>query len=267
MIALLKLEWSKFSKSNIIVLLAVFFLLFFPASMYFGKKVPELPAFLPGQDVYYNFPGVWDYLGYAGSWMVFFFLGVLIIYTITHEIRFKTMRQTIINGMSREQYFGSKVLVVVLLSLFATCYYTIVGSLIGGITGGGFELSNLIDNEMAIPRFFLMSLSYLTFALFIAFNIKKSGIAVFFYLTYVIVIEFFARALHGRFLGESFKNWYPMNVTEDLMPFPFYKYAEFLQESDMLISLVPYTQSAVITSVYTLLFIGLTFLLFKKRDL
>ncbi len=266
MFKLLNIEWAKFSKSNIIFLLGVFFLIFYPASMYFGKLVPDLPMFLPGRDVFYNFPTVWEYLGYAGSWMVFFFLGVMVIYTITHEVRFKTLRQTIINGMSRQSFFFSKYLVIVIISLFATVYFMLIGALIGGINGG-FSFGGMFENEWAIPRFFLMSLSYLTFAFFLAFMIKKSGIAVFFYLTYILVIEFFLRILHGKYLGESLMNLYPMNVTEDLMPFPFLKYAKFLEESEMPVSLLAYGEASLITIGYILLFVGITYFSFMRRDI
>lgn len=268
MLHLIKLEWSKFSGSNIIRLLTLFFIVFFPAAMYMGKEVPKLPAFIPSQKTFYSFPGVWDYLGYSGNWMVFFFLGVLIIYTVTLEVSHKTMRQSIIHGMTRNAYFTSKLLSVFCLSAFATIYYIIIAVVIGVINSESYTLTSILDNEYAIPRFFLMSFSYLSFAMFIGILFKRSGVAVFVYLTYVMIIEFFIRAFQAWLIGFDYTNIYPMNATEDLMPFPFFKFADFINKVDgPKLILLDYGKAAILTSLYVLSWTGLAYWLFKKRDL
>lgn len=269
MIKLIKLEWSKFSKSTIIILLFAFFLIFFPSSLYVGKLMPELPKFLPGKQVFFTFPTVWEYLGYAGNWTVFFFLGVLIIYTFTIEVSNKTMRQSIISGLTRNQFFVSKYLNVFLLSLFATLYYTIISLAVGFYNTEEASLAMAFDNNYAIPLFFLMSFSYLNFALFLAFLFRKSGIAVFFYLTYVMVIEMLLRwVVHYKIDESELINYYPMNATEDLMPFPFFKYADFIPGNDIAIPFLLTTQQAVVTtSIYCVIFAAISYITFIKRDI
>ena len=266
---LLKLEYSKFRKSTVISLLAIFFIAFFPASMYLGSLMPDLPAFLPSENIFYVFPTVWDYLGYAGNWMVFFFLGVLIIYTVTIEVNHKTMRQSIIIGLSRKEFFTSKLLLVVFISLVATLYYTIIALVIGFVNTPNPDMELAFTNDWAIFRFFLMCLSYLGFAMFLAFTIRKAGIAVFFYLTFVMIIEPMIRWLGHRKIDDSMRmHFYPMNATEDLMPLPFYKYAEFIQNDEIDFNYVLSPSTATITViVYLCLFLGLTYYMFQRRDI
>ncbi|MBT8189523.1 MAG: ABC transporter permease subunit [Saprospiraceae bacterium] len=269
MLRLIKLEWSKFSKNTIIVLLFIFFILFFPASLYIGKLMPDLPSFLPGREIFFNFPTVWEYLGYAGNWTVFFFLGVLVIYTVTIEVNNKTMRQSIINGLSRNEFFASKMINIVLLSTFATLFYCILSLGVGFINGENESLSSAFDNDYAIPRFFLMSFSYMNFAIFLALIFRKSGIAVFLYLTYVMIIEMILRwVVHMKIDNSELINYYPMNVTEDLMPFPFLRYADFIQNNEIEFPILLTTQEAVLaTLAYSFLFLSISYITFMRRDI
>lgn len=269
MLRLIKLEWSKFSKNTVITLLFIFFVIFFPASMYLGKLLPDLPSFLPGRDVFFNFPTVWDYVGYAGNWMVFFFLGVLIIYTVTIEVSNKTMRQTIINGMSRNSYFLGKVINVFLFSLFATLCYSLISLTFGFINGEGVTLKDAFSNDYAIPRFFLMSFSYMNFALFLAFIFRKSGIAIFLYLTYIMAIEMMMKWGSYHYIVETENvNFFPMNATEDLMPFPFLRYAGAFENEDIDIPILLAPNEAVIaTIIYIAIFMSISYYSFKKRDI
>jgi hypothetical protein len=65
------------------------------------------------------FPTVWQYLGYIGNWLCFFFFGFLSIVVVTTEHSYRTMRQNIITGLSRQQYFLSKFYLIVVVSLLA----------------------------------------------------------------------------------------------------------------------------------------------------
>ena len=269
MLRLIKLEWSKFNKNTVIVLLFCFFCIFFPASLYIGKLMPDLPTFLPGREIFFKFPTVWEYLGYAGNWAVFFFLGVLVIYTITIEVSNKTMRQSIINGMSRNQFIAAKILNVLILSLFATLFYVVITLIVGFLGTEDASIKAAFENEYAIPRFFLMSFSYLNFAVFLAFLFRKAGLAVFFYLTYVMVIEMLLRwVVHMKINKSELVNYYPMNATEDLMPFPFMKYADFIPNTGIEFALLlTYQQATIITIIYALIFFSISYYTFIKRDI
>lgn len=268
MIKLLKLEWSKFSKNTVIALLMTFFLVFFPCCLYFGKFMDNIPDFIPGKVNIFEFPNIWNYLGYAGNWIVFFFLGVLVIYTVTIEVSNKTMRQGIINGMSRKEFFLSKVLIVFSLALLATVFYTLLSAGFGWFNSEDVSISEVFDNEMAIPKFFLMSFSYMSFALFLAFLFKKSGLAVFFYLAYMIIIEPLLKLLTQQYLfSNKYVNYFPMNAAEDLMPSPLFKFAEKVPTNIDFPFLLEPGEAAILTIVYTAIFLGGTYYLFLKRDI
>ncbi|MBT8233165.1 MAG: ABC transporter permease subunit [Saprospiraceae bacterium] len=265
---LIKIEWAKFKKNNVIILLLTFFCLFLPACLYFGSIIPELPAFLPQKESLFQFPSIWDYLGYAGNWMTFFFLGVLAIYLVTIEINNKTLRQSIINGLSRQEYYFSKVISITIISLLATFYFALISIIVGIFNSDSFSISVIFDNDFAILRFFLMSFAYLSFALFLAFIIRKSGIAVFFYISYVIIIEPLLRyIIINNLSSEGYTNYFPLNAIEDLMPNPIYRYAEAVPNNIDFEFLLTFKTSAILTFIYTALFLGISYWSFIKRDI
>jgi len=267
---LLKLEYSKFRKNSVITLLALFFIFFLPLSLYFGEffKTLQQSVNMPLKINILSAPLIWDYLGYAGNWVVFFFLGVMVIYTVTIDATTKTMRQNIITGLSRKEYYLAKFFTVNVLAIAATLYYFILALAFGWLNTKNVSLGSLMDNEMAIPRFWLMSFAYLNFALLLAFYFRKPGIAVFVYLTYMIVGEPIIKLLIKKYIMENkFVNYLPMNVAEDLMPFPVIKMAEGFGRKEVEEMLLPYGEAALMTVIWTSIIIVTTYYIFNKRDI
>lgn len=267
MTRLIKIEWAKFRKNNVIILLTTFFCLFLPTSLYFATIMPTLPAMFPSKDSFFQFPGIWKYIGYSGNWMTFFFLGVVAIYLVSIEVNNKTMRQSIINGLSRKDFFLSKVLSVTIISIGATIIYALLGIIIGIINTDDVTFSKIFDNSFAIPRFFIMTLGYLSFALFIVLWIRKSGIAIFLYISYGIIIEPLIRyGIIEKVSDSGITNYFPLNVFEDLMPNPAFSFAENIPTNVNFNYLLTYTEATIYSIVYIVIFFALSYLSIIKKD-
>ena len=131
MLYLLKLEWIKLNKLLSFRIFTLFYFVLLPAILLTGKRLDELPPPLVTNEVFFIFPTVWEYLGYVGNWLCFFFFGFLSIIIVTTEYSYRTMRQNIITGLSRRQYFMGKVYFILAMSLLATAYYVLCALLIG----------------------------------------------------------------------------------------------------------------------------------------
>lgn len=264
MINLLKLEWNKFNKNSVVRMLFFIYLLIFPIIMLIFKDdntVPNNPLLDPKS--IFQYPGIWEWLGYIGNWMVFFILGFMIVYMISIEVTYKTMRQNVITGLTRLDYFLSKFGLVLVFSIGATLYYTLIGYLMGFTSDESYTLSQVFDNEYAIPRFFLMCLGYLSFAMFIGFAIKNSGLAVLTYLAYGIMLEPIIRIFgHQKIFEGSSHNYYPLNAMEDLAPMPIPNSG--IKET---IGFLEYSHASIATIIYIVIFLALTYYIFKKRDI
>jgi ABC-2 type transport system permease protein len=268
MIHLLKLEFLKVKNYKPFIVMAILYLILLPVSLLVTKALPAEPAAFFGTQGFYTFPNVWKYLGYIGNWIGFFFLGFMGVLSITMEFGNKTLRQNIITGLSRKEYFSAKVIFITAISLAATVHYFLSGTVIGLVHADPFYLDVYTQGLFNyIPRFFLMSFGYMALGLFFGMLVRRTGFAVFIFLAYGVFLEQILRGLHMYYFESRTCLFYPVNAIEDLTPIPFPDIAnDMIREMDF----NPFLSSgeAMITvSIYTALFLFGAYRLMVKRDL
>ncbi len=273
MLHLLQLEWKKFKSNSVTNLLGLLFLIIFPTSIFLCKELFKEKARFPGDSTHadiFQFPGIWEWMGYVGSWTIFFFIGFIGIYIVTSEIRNKTLRQNIITGMTRNEYFLGKLYYILVITIIATVLYTICAMLIGIAHTETWTISNLWDNDLASLRYFLMTLGFLSFGLCLGFVIRNGGFAIFLYLSFVLFIEPLIRyLLFYKVYQTRLVNFLPMNLFEDLMPNPKYKLTENLPENTLpeIVQLLSNNEAILGAMFYICLFLGIAYWSFKRKDI
>lgn len=265
---LLLLEWKKFSGNAVFRALALIYVLMAPFIILGGKDTfKDMPPPMPSSKSFYEFPTVWDYQGYVGSWLVIFCLGFLVIHLVTSEVGNKTMRQNIIIGMTKKDFFLSKIYSVLVMAIVATVIYAFSTLVIGMIHTDGFDFELVIDNNMAILRYFLLCIGYMSFALMLAFLIRKGTLTILFYFLYVMMLEPIFMLVHVYYFKNSSRNYWPMNSIEDLMPFPLFKLPDYFVNNEWNFSiLLPYSHAIGMSLLYSSIFIGIAYYSFLKRD-
>ena len=266
---LLILEWKKFNGNAVFRSLALIYILIAPLVILAGKDVfKDMPPPMPSSKMFYEFPTVWDYQGYIGNWLVPFCLGFLAIYIVTSEVSNRTMRQNIIIGMTRKEFFYSKFLTILSLAVIATILYAISSIIIGMIHTDGFDLELIMDNNFAIIRYFLLCMGYMSFAMMLGFLIRKGTLTLLFYFLYVMMLEPILMLVHVYYFKNSSRNYWPINSIEDLMPFPLFKVPDYFvnKEWDFNI-LLPYTQAIGMAILYSTIFIFVAYRSFMRRDI
>lgn len=268
MFRLIYTEWLKWSKQLIFRIVCAFYVILLPSVLLLGKKLPELPPPIGTTEVMFIFPTVWNYLGYIGNWLCFFFFGFFAVISITMEFNNRTLRQNIITGWSRQDVFLAKFGSIGALSLLATLYYVLCALLIGYTHTDVVYLSKVFQEGDIIFRYWLMSFSYMTFGLLIGFLIRRTVIAVFLYLIYIMILEPVLRwGVHRYFWEHPSMHFYPMNATEDLLAAPLSPIAEeFAQKAGFNLFMSPF-EAIITTLIYTTVFIFVVFSHLKKADL
>lgn len=266
---LIKIEIFKFRNNTLVQLLLVFFTIFMSVSILVMKNIEGIPL-AGGTDSIFQFPYVWEYQAYAGSWLTFLFLGFLGLYLVTSEISWKTMRQNIITGYSRLDYFIAKILIAILISVYATIIFYLATIAIGYFNAEDFHTDDIFDAQnYVILRFLLMTFAYVLFGMMMGFIFRKSGLALLIYFSCILFIEPLLRwGVHYRYIakGKSML-FYPLNGIEDLTPLPFYKYiATFSPVKDFNI-LLSYQEAAVISIISVLFFVYISYIFLVKRDI
>src|SRR4030042_4598908 len=81
----------------------------------------------------YQFPDIWHNIAYVAAYLKFI-LAIYVIISITGEISYDTLRQNIMNGLSRTDFIISKLFLIGLLSLCSTLFLFLAGLIIGLIS-------------------------------------------------------------------------------------------------------------------------------------
>jgi ABC-2 type transport system permease protein len=208
-------------------------------------------------------PEAWRTVAYFSSLFVFI-PAIVIIMLITNEYTYKTNRQNIIDGWSRNNFMTGKLIDVLLLSALVTILYTIV-ALIIGITNTTDTTANKWSLIYYIGLFGLQSFSQLSLAFLVGFLVRKSFIALAIFAFYFIVLEPIAINILKYKFNSNAGNYFPLEISHRLLPRP-----TFFSRLDE--KAYQATLDAVKYHIgYTLLLITLTWLfcfwLNKKRDL
>jgi hypothetical protein len=106
------------------------------------------------------------------------------------------------------------------------------------------------------------------FGLLIGLLIRRTGIAIFLYFSYILFLERILRWLiHMNIVQDKSMHFYPINATIDLVPVPFSQQAEmFMKQNGFSLFLSP-TEAVITTLIYMGLFLFLAWQLLQKRDL
>jgi len=220
-----------------------------------GESISKMvdPASIP----IYQFPDIWHNITYVAGYLKFI-LAIYMIISITSEISYDTLRQNIMNGLSRFDFILSKLFLVMLLAVGSALFLLITALIIGFISTPEPHLHDIIKYSGFIPAYILLLSAYLIFALLIGLLIKRTGLAMGLMFLYTIIIE---PVIVFRIRIEWIKGLFPLKAINNLIHMPFGKYAlrevqDYVAFSDILIVLA-----------YSAVFIYCVYLLLKKRDL
>jgi ABC-2 type transport system permease protein len=232
MIKLLKVEWMKIKNYNAFIVISSFFKLGVFAANYlayaFKKNVidPADPTGLISSGSPFGFPNVWQTVSYYSGLMLLL-PGLLILILVTNEFTYRTHRQNIIDGISRNQFTEVKLLLGVITALASTLLVFIAALLFGFIVNTGTFSFSGISN---IGYFFLKALTYNFIAILIGVLVRRTGFAIAVFFIYTVLENGISVLLlvwavnikkdHNIDLG-NMGNYLPMNAADGLLYSPF----------------------------------------------
>lgn len=260
---LLSIEFTKLKKLNSLKILLFCYIGIVPLLMfaidYFLRQTPELKVLIGDAD-FFQFPLIWKLTAFSASF-VNILLCVSVVIITCNEIHFKTMRQNVIDGLSKRQVIISKFLIVVLFSLLVTLYTFVVSFIFGLINGGTDQLFEGID---FVFRYFLQTLGYFSFAFLFALLLRKPALAIILFIAY-FPVEFILQL----FVGKSIYQFFPLKSFADMTPVPFggifVQAAE--KQSGQEIWVMSTEWHYVVAAIYIALFFGFSYFILRKRDL
>lgn len=206
----------------------------------------------------YHFPDVWLNLIYFSGFFKII-LGIMTVISITNEFQYRTLRQNVIDGLSRWQFLASKILTNVLLSFLSVAMIMVISFATGLIYSPSISWNYVFADMEFLIAYFIEIFAFLSFALMLGIFIQRSGLT--------IILLLLARMLEliVRENIDEYVPWIiqflPLQSIANLVPMPLERYA-FQEIRDYLT-----VSSIAIALAWSFLFNYFGYLKLKKSDI
>ncbi|MEO8148502.1 MAG: ABC transporter permease subunit [Bacteroidia bacterium] len=200
----------------------------------------------------FNFPDIWHFMTYAAG-LFFIIPAILIIITVCNEYEYRTIRQNLIDGLTRNEWVISKVFSILLITIASTLFITVMTLILG------YSFSNTTENAMVWQKsnlifiYFIQMLGYISFAFMLANLLKRAAITIGIFLLYTYAIEPIATY--------KFDIDLPMHHIRDLISAPIGKLINQTMNTDVS------SKDIGLTLLYTVAFIAVTAVVNQRRDI
>jgi hypothetical protein len=227
---LLKIEWLKIRRYTAFIVMSIFFIVAVIATNYIVYSVNKNMANNMGNAISmmsfspYSFENTWQTTSYATGFILLL-PSLLLVMLVTIEYTFKTHRQNIIDGLSRQQFISVKIMLALVFAVVSTLLVFITAICFGWASGTNFSLHGI----EFVGFFFLKAITYNLIAILISVLIKRTGFATGVFFIYLGGENFVAKMLdlwsikmkqdNGTDYG-SLGDYLPMNAADGLLRFP-----------------------------------------------
>lgn len=238
--------------------------------------------FKAAESGFFNFPYIWHFTTFVASWLKIF-LAVIIVSMIANEYSYGTLKQNLIDGMSKKEFLLSKIYTIFLFSAVSTVVVFVI-SLILGLKYSSFTEVGIIFSDLEyLFAFFLKHVAFFSFCLFLALLIKRSAFTLGFIFVWFLGENVGHAILKYNILGykpgdkdtvviDWVKDVLPLESMSNLIKEPFSRLS-FIKSVTKTVGasieknydVQPITVAIVI--FWTSLFLFLSFYILKKRDL
>ncbi len=262
---LIQIEWIKIKKLNSVKIILAIYMALIPLAMlgmnaFFERLNTKLKLF-PTSETMFSFPNIWNLVTYSASFFNLL-LAVVVIILATNEFSNRTLRQHVIDGLTKRQVIASKFIVILFFSMVATAYVFIIGTIFGLSQGKGLDW---YTNVHYIGLFFVQTLCYFGLAFLLSVLLTRPAVTI--VLFYGVL---FVEAVVGIFLPESVYAFMPMNNISKLSPLPFFR--EILMSNPgpkdpQKFYMLDMWQVAVLSLLYMGLFYAIALFRLNRKDL
>src|SRR5690606_32527860 len=270
-IELHKLKYSRSSK----ILIITYFVLLTSIALVAAIKFDIGPIqFHLAEMGIFNFPYIWHFNSYVSA-LFKLFLAIVIVSMMSNEYSNKTLKQNLIDGLSKKEFILSKFYTVILLSGVSTLFLFIVSLILGLIFSSYTELGIIFSDLEYLLAFFIKLVGFFSFCLFLGILVKRSAFA----LGFLFVWQFIEGIVYGLLqwntnsdIASGIVQFFPLNAMSNLIKEPFTRLSAVQSVANQIgekfnFDYAIHWYEIAIVMGWTAVFIYLSYYLLKKRDL
>src|SRR6478609_7565578 len=185
---LLSIELQKIwlNKASRVLTLTYFILLSFIALIASIKFEIGSIKFQVAEMGIFNFPYIWHFNTYIAA-ILKLFLAIVIVSMMANEYSYGTLKQNLIDGLSKKEFILSKFVTIVLFSVCSTVFVFIMTLILGYSFSSYTELSIVFSDLDYLLAFFVKLVGFFSFCLFLGILVKRSAFALGFLLVWNVI--------------------------------------------------------------------------------
>lgn len=225
----------------------------------------------------FNFPYIWHFNTYIAA-ILKFFLAIVIVSMMANEYSYGTLKQNLIDGMSKKEFIQSKFLTVIVFAGLSTLFIFIMSLILGYSFSSYTEFSIVFSDLEYLLAYMVKLTGFFSFCLFLGILVKRSAFALGFLFVWNILESIFKGILTYKLFPEGKT---AQNITQFL---PLESMSNLILEPFSRLSVVKNLETAIggaanikdysihLTSIlivlaWTCVFILFSYKLLQKRDL
>jgi ABC-type transport system involved in multi-copper enzyme maturation permease subunit len=277
MIRLLQIEFIKLwnNKASKFLIISYFTLLTSIALVAAIKfDIGPIKFHLADQGIF-NFPYIWHFNTFITAFFKLF-LAIVIVSMMSNEYSNKTIKQNLIDGLSKKEFILSKFLTVISFSLISTLFVFVVSLILGLAYSDYNELSIILTDLEFLLAFFVKLMGFFSFCLFLGILVKRSAFALGFLILWQVLEGIFRGLIRWKlFDGDTtdlIMGFFPLQAMFNLIEEPFSRLGAVQSVANQMgekltLDYHIHWYEILIVLVWTAIFIYSSYALLKKRDL
>ena len=275
---LLSIELQKIwkNKASRVLTLTYFILLTFIALIASIKFDLGIFKFHLAEMGIFNFPFIWHFNTYIAA-ILKLFLAIVIVSMMANEYSYGTLKQNLIDGMSKREFILSKFLTVVLFATVSTIFIFVM-SLILGFSFSSYTESSIVFSGLSyLLAYFIKLVGFFSFCLFLGILVKRSAFALGFLLVWNIIEGIIKGVLSFKLFPESttassIMQFFPLESMSNLITEPFSRLSVVKNVGkqigvDTIKNYNVELSSVLIVLIWTVIFVYFSYNTLKERDL
>lgn len=277
MIRLLQIEFIKLWNNRASkVLIISYFILLTSIALVAAIKFDIGPVkFHLAEQGIFNFPYIWHFNTFITAFFKLF-LAIVIVSMMANEYSNKTIKQNLIDGLSKKEFVLSKFLTVLSFSVISTIFVFVVSLILGLIYSDYNEFSIIFSDLEYLLAYFVKLTGFFSFCLFLGILVKRSAFALGFLILWQVFEGFVRGMIRWKlFDGETtdrIMGFFPLNSMWNLIKEPFTRLGAVKSVANQIgedfnFDYAVHWYEILIVLTWTAIFIYLSYALLKKRDL
>lgn len=224
----------------------------------------------------FNFPYIWHFNTYVAA-LLKFFLAIVIVSMMSNEYSYGTLKQNLIDGLSKKEFVLSKFLTVVVFAVASTVFVFIM-TLILGYSFSSYTEFGIVFSELEyLLAYFVKLVGFFSFCLFLGILVKRSAFAIGFLFVWFI-IESITKGILGFIVfpnsdtSEKISQFFPLESMSNLILEPIRRTSVVKNIENQMgvannIDYSVHWYSILIVLVWVVIFMLMSYKILKKRDL